>query len=389
VKEITIHDDREGFLSGDGEMAFGVTIWRCPGWMPLPCPVNEQVPYGRIAGTGKEFTARTGDVVVLNKVVPGVGDSMIGEDTSPAIGFAVYDGYHHLIRFEMSESDGGSSSTEQMGAVLHVLGTDEHGLGLGTHMTRSVREDGTSAGDYTITYEIRRAPLPDIRPVNIQVDDRQGAALKRVCMAVQNAEVTPAGPFEVALRVNNVVPSGGRYSVGGLAGGESTWACVEAALPAGQHLLTAVVDERDGMTEFNERNNLYEQTYVSSATAKPAVPDQADLVLSAIRVNGQEPNGQSDCQKGKNDVAVLVKNGGAAGAEAFAVRLVVNGEDDEAKVKQVAELAAGEEREVRFDDVRLKKGGQQLFATADPQQAVDESTETNNEKAVAATCADD
>jgi subtilase family serine protease len=321
-----------------------------------------------------DFGASTGDTKTFVREMPG------------GTGLAVVPGQYYVVRFYMFEEDG-SFDGEEMGEVFHVIDTFEHGLGVGTHTARSLRADGKSAGDYTVTYEIRKVVLPDILPTAMQVDDRQGALEKRVCMAVQNAELVAAGPFVVDLRVDGAVPPGGRYNVGGLAGGESTWACVEAALPAGQHVLTAVVDDRGGMTEFNEANNVYEQTYVASAA--PTAPDRADLTLSAIRVNGQEPNGQDVCKKGKNDLAVTVKNDGAADAGAFAVRLVIDGDDDEARVKQVADLAAGQEREVRFDDVRLKKGGRQLSATADAQQAVDETSETNNARTVSVTCEDD
>ena len=39
---------------------------------------------------------------------------------------------------------------------------EEHGWGIGTFTVRS-HHDGGSNGDYELTYEIRRTPLPDLR----------------------------------------------------------------------------------------------------------------------------------------------------------------------------------------------------------------------------------
>jgi hypothetical protein len=49
--------------------------------------------------------------------------------------------------------------------------------------------------------------------------------------------------------------------------------------------------------------------------------------VSAIRINSQTPDGKNDCETGKNDVAVLVKNGGGTSAGSFAVQLAVDGSD--------------------------------------------------------------
>ena len=51
-------------------------------------------------------------------------------------------------------------------------------------------------------------------------------------------------------------------------------------------------------------------------------------------------------------------------------------------------LEAGKEREVRFDDVRLKKGERTLTALVDAKGAVAESNEDNNELKVTARCAE-
>ena len=87
-------------------------------------------------------------------------------------------------------------------------------------------------------------------------------------------------------------------------------------------------------------------------------------------------------------VTVTIKNDGAAKAGDFAVRLTVDGDDGQAKEKQVGALEAGQEREVRFDDVRLKQGERKLTAIVDAEAAISESDENNNERTVTARCKD-
>ena len=101
------------------------------------------------------------------------------------------------------------------------------------------------------------------------------------------------------------------------------------------------------------------------------------------------PDGKDDCKEGRNDVTVLVKNEGAASADGFAVRLLVDDDQAEAEEKTVSGLDAGKEQEVRFDDVRLRKGERTLTVATDAKNAVSESKEDNNERKVTATCKED
>jgi subtilase family serine protease len=228
----------------------------------------------------------------------------------------------------------------------------------------------------------------------MKVHELPGTTRELACMPVANRGELDAGPFDVVLTIGGVIQPSGRASVASLAAGESRELCVETDLPeTGQHTIGMVIDETRAVTELVEMNNVYPHLYIAPDAPKDVSPkpaaSRADLTVTAIRVNGKEPNGQVECKKGKNDLAVAVKNAGTADAGEFALRLVVDGDDDETMVKQVAELAAGQEREVRFDNVRLKPGGRQLTATADATQAVAESNENNNEKSVSVTCEDD
>jgi hypothetical protein len=418
IKEVYIHNDRDdGTLisTGDGELRLYAGIWHCNQGFAPPCfNENWEVPQyprgpeivtqfmqdgslkgaaGPIARAMKEFTAGTGETYSLDdRVFPQDGDGMWGGNTSPELGFAVYTGEKYVLQFQMHEDDSAASGLDFLGYVLHFIDTQDYGLGLGTHTVRSTADRGARVGDFSVTYEIRATPLPDLKALyQIDVHDLPGGAEQRVCMVAQNDALVPAGPFEVALRVDGVVPPDGRATAPGLGPRSNYEACVETALPtSGQHVLAAAVDEPRAVTEFNETNNAYEQAYTPAPAPTPTPSQaQADLTVSAIRIDGHVPDGKDDCEEGKNDVDILFKNAGAAKAGAFAVRLVVDGDDDEAKERSVDGLEAGQEREVRFDDVRLRKGERTLTAVADPQNGITESKDDNNELTVTARCKDD
>jgi subtilase family serine protease len=168
------------------------------------------------------------------------------------------------------------------------------------------------------------------------------------------------------------------------------------------------IDEARAIPEMDELNNVGVHTVeaVAAAAAETAsgvpgaVPSpepnrsvaqarqsgaQPDLSVYAIKVNGQAPDGKNDCNVGKNDVIVVVKNGGTGEAGSFTTRLIVDGDETDATVDNVR---AGEEREVRFENVQLKKGERTLKAIADAERTIDETREENNDFKVSARCTD-
>jgi hypothetical protein len=391
VKQIEILDDREGWLSGKGDMYLRIMIRRCKDGAP-PCE-----PSVRVSFFDKHFAASTGDVVALDLVVPGEGSETIlpdGEGVTSELGFPVLAGEQYAVYIMMLESDRGViDGDDVMGQVVHVLGTGDQGLGIGTHVGRATGADSNHIGDFIVTYEIRRVPLPDLRPVRIQVHDLPGSDRKRACMPVQNVGLGEAGPHEVALRVDGVVPPGGRAIATGPGPGTAHEVCVEAVLPtSGQHTLAAVVDEPRALVEYDETNNVHEQRYQTTGpTPAPPTPKpstaQPDLTVDAITVNGRVSDGKDDCKDGKNTVTVVVKNGGKADAGEHGLVLAVDGSN--VAKETVSDLKAGQEQDVRIDGVRLKKGQHTLTATVDSEKAVAESDEGNNALKVTASCKDD
>ena len=401
MHSVKIFDDRDGRFAGDGEFYFWYTLVCAQ--LTDRCLGNEEV---FLDGYEKRFSAGSGETYALNQAVPVDGSPTNGYQATSDTGYPLYPGHNYRLRWGMEENDS-ITDREQMGDFRHHMTADTN-WGIGTFTTRSARADG-SPGDFELTYEVRPVPMPDLRPVNIKIQDIPGGPKQRVCVAVQNIGPVAANPFGVVLRVNGDVPFGAQGSSPGLTSGNATDVCIETELPAGgPHKIEAYVDPGQAIIEYNEANNAYEQSYTGSGPAPAPSPEpgpilitsqgkgkddgqgeaqtqsKVDLTVSGIKVNGQVPDGKNDCKDGKNAATIVVKNTGSAKASAFTVRLAVDG--GEAIEETVDGLDAGKEREVKLDDVRLKKGAQKLIATADSKAAIAESNEENNERTVTAAC---
>jgi hypothetical protein len=413
VRNIEVIDDREGALSGFGEIDFSASIWICNELEFPECQIdNGHVKHGTLmASIDRRINAYSGDVVSVESAVPGDGYVMPGSQVSQRLGFPLFEGHKYVVMFHAVEFDGGWSGNEDMGAWYQRLDINDllslGGTGIGTHTERSLRADGIHSGDFRITYEVRVAPTPDLGINNIRVLDLPGSAKKLFCMQVLNVGGETAGPFQAALYDEQTLVPGGVAQAGRLAAQEGGELCVEAALGPGRHHLKAVADLNNTVDELDESNNSYEQVYdlplapgappaVPAASPVPASKESvtlpapgaalADLGVGAIKVNGQVPDGKDDCKDGKNVVTVVVKNEGAADAEKLTVRLVVDGVEDPALEKSANGIKAGQEQEVRFEDVRLRKGERKLTASVDARGAVSESNETHKGRTVTADC---
>jgi hypothetical protein len=425
IKRIIVHDDMD-WGDGDVDISYQVrTSTEHCDWKKPDC--------GRLVveGAAPEFSATDGSVEHLDRSVPAEGDSLADSTVSPELGIPIRAGQSYGLAITGLEDD--EYEDDVMGILVTDI-TDQDGkirFGTRTERGNSRCEHGfanTFCGTndlaaFSVEYEIREAPLPDLRPIDIKVTDLPGSPKKRVCIAVQNAGIRDAGTFEVALKVDDVVMPDGRAASGGLASGDAADLCVETALPAGEpHRLSAVVDEARIVSESNETNNVYVQPNAAfsysatgpfigagpattsgqgslsadptrSPTVTPSTPTPKpgaalpDLTVSAIKVNVRVPDGKDDCKDGKNTVIVVVKNGGKADAGKHILVLAVDGNN--VAEEAVSGLKAGQEQEVRIDGVRLKKGQHTLSAALDPEKAVAESDEGNNTLKVTASCKDD
>ena len=371
-----------------------------------------------------DFEASNQSVTVVDRTLPQYGDTYPEPAVNSALGIPIRVGYAYELIVEGRELD--MFTDDSFGTVRAWIADTDGKVKLGPALGRSrvscahspfVDKDyceDNSPGAYTVEYEIVPASLPDLHPASIKQYPLLGTPRTLVCTTVKNEGIAGAGPFELSLKVNGAEPAGGRTQAGKLDSGAEGDLCVEVVLPtAGTHELTATVDVTGNQYEYNEANNVYRQSYTpaggttntgsqsapngdagapdpkpapSSSPSSTPAPKQArsDLTVGTLKVNGQVTDGKDDCKDGKNAVAVIVKNGGEGKAGTFSVRLLSDG--DEVGEKSVDGLEAGKEREVRFDDVRLKAGSHELVVTLDPTNAVAESDDENNRRTVSVRC---
>jgi hypothetical protein len=437
INRIIVHDDMDW---GKGEISISARV-RTNGER---CMLYTKVECGRMLAetTVPQFSATDNQSVLIDRLVPAAGDSTADTSVGPEIGIPFQPGQWYGLVFRGYEID--PAADDSLGVLsTHITGEDGQ-IQYGTRTERGFNRcestpilpdfcpNGVS-GAFSVEYEIRPAPLPDLHPTAFRVaDEGPGDRDELVCFTVQNQGPTPSVPFRVTIGIEGALPPVKDIGASELAAGETREQCTGLRLPdSGSHQLSLIADSGDAVVETNERNNGYEQIVVRAPVASPGpvvgtgtasadsgtgsepvppvinvAPDtstppatkpspepvanqtsgQADLTVSAIRVRGQVPDGKDDCKDGKNDVAVVVKNGGLGQAGSFVVRLTVDG--DEAAEQSVNGLDAGQEREVRFDGVRLKKGEHKLAATLDPKNTVVESKEDNNQRQVTARCQD-
>lgn len=396
IRNITIHNDQD-WGKGDISIRTRISTGR-PGCNPGGCTRM------LVDSTFPEFEASDGDVVQFDRFIPAFGDTVFNNETSPEIGFPVDldNGYDILITG--TEID--TVDDDFLGTLSVKLLDPSNQIRFGVFTERSIglckRSGGNPCasnipGSFSVEYEIRSAPLPDLRPVDIKVLNVAGSTDRQVCTTVQNAGVGDVSAFQITIQADGVTPTGGRYAAGRVASGQAAEMCAQMELPAasGPHELVAMLDEPRAIPESVETNNRYVESIAiartedSQPTPTPAPPaDQADLVVSTIKVNGKTPDGSEDCKDGKSGISAIVRNSGVRDADTFLVRLVVDGNQGEAVERSVGGLKDGKEQEVRFGDVRLKKGDHALVVTVDQKNGVTESNEGNNMLDITASCSD-
>jgi len=417
ITRIIVHDD---FDWGDAEVAINFQVATKPLFGACPKDGDDtECATPLVQGGVPEFTPQN-HAKQLDRVVPSYLDTIPdGSDATSAFGIPIRPRQSYTLIVKGFERD--PIEDDILGVLRFQLDDNNNHVRFGTHKERATgacekypiaRDDcwAQAKGAFTVEFEVRPAPLPDLETVGITVLDLPGSPTKLVCPTIKNSGLADAGAFEMTLHIDGAAAPAGKMTAGRLGTGEQGELCVEAALPkAGEHQLLVEVDRAEAQIEFNERNNSYSQAYVAGpATGAQAGPGTgsasgngepgpantpsptpvptgaADLSTGALRVNGQAPDGKEDCKDGKNAVSLVVKNGGKAGAEGFVVRLAVDG--NQAGEASVEAIEAGKEREVRFGDVKLKTGEHQLSATVDAKGEVAEANEENNVVTVTVRC---
>jgi hypothetical protein len=138
--------------------------------------------------------------------------------------------------------------------------------------------------------------------------------------------------------------------------------CVLPQLRAGEHALSFTIDEARQVPEMNELNNEYHSKFTfcgpgsqGATSPRTVVADrggtvtepqggssQPDLLVSALCVKGKSPSGNNDCDPGKNDVTVVVKNQSDGPAGSLRIALTIpDGQPENNLVQPLTGLVAG------------------------------------------------
>jgi len=222
------------------------------------------------------FSASDREAQLVGRLLPSTGDTLHGDVVVDAgrghIPVAAQTAYgFELSGVEVEDYLG----DDVMGWTVFPL-TLEANWEVGVHTLRGLRHptavevalgDGllSMPAHYSVEIEIRRAPLPDLVAVSLDLrrsDDGHTAA----CMTAGNTGPRPSGAFDMSLRVDGAAISGGTARWPGLDVGETHEFCVAEGLPLGQHLLTFDVDLERTVAEMDESNNhLDRQVTITSA----------------------------------------------------------------------------------------------------------------------------
>jgi hypothetical protein len=272
-----------------------------------------------------------------------------------------------------------------------------NGWRIGTHSNiRAYLDPAKRPGDFDLTFEIRRTPLPDLRPTSIDILPNPGGG-ENACVGGENAGQQDTGPWQVTIRIDDQDVPNGVQSAGRLPVGVTGKLCLPVTSPRGSHTLSAVADEQRAIAEMDEYNNTFSSQVVRLAgdgpIGQPEVgpsrvstdTSRPDLTVATVRV-ARNADGNGSCVgDSSNYVHTQVKNGGQVAAGAFAVRLAVNGNLKLEKAL-VAGLAAGAALDVKPPTDDLNDGSQEVKVLSDGDSEVSESDETNNSREVTATC---
>lgn len=405
IKSIRILDDRD--LIGSGEMSLVAGLGKCVQFQAYPCSA---IP---LVLDAYDFNAGSGDTVPFGRVLPLSGDTIDERSVSVETGVAVYAGEHYMLWFDMGENDPTAVKVagcslyaitatladtctigDTMGTVVGYL-DEEHGWALGSYTVRSLvqrnprrGEDVTRPGDYEISFEVRRTPLPDLRPTSIDVLSNPGGG-ESVCLGVENIGQKDSGPFEMTFRLDGAEVPGGKVAGGALPVGQSGKLCLPASVPHGVHTLAVTVDEARSLPEMDEWNNVFERQIVRTAgsDASSGLPDGPgvvkppdplpDLVVGALRA-AVNADGSGACRgDGPNYLLAEVKNVGEGSSGEFALRFAVNGSLKQERV-YIQGLAANGAIQAAIPTDDLNAGSQQVRVIADGDSQVTELDEANN-----------
>jgi hypothetical protein len=275
INRIIIHDDMDW---GKGEFRFDVGVRA----NSERCALFSRTACGQplVVATLPQYSGSDGANLVVDRIVPAAGDTAADAAVGPEIGMPVRPG--QWLGFSIRGVEQDPSSDDFMG-VLAAHITDEDGQiqfgtrterALGRCEERPILADFCPAGvsgAFSVEYEIRPAPLPDLRPTAFRVAEiGPGDRDDHVCFTVENRGLAASEPFRVKIVVEADEPRTTDIGAFGLAAGETREQCTSLRLPeSGNPTMTFDVDQDRVIAEMDERNNHHEETLALGTTVDP------------------------------------------------------------------------------------------------------------------------
>jgi hypothetical protein len=415
VNRVHIFDDRDWL--GSGEFTLHAAVIECTSPEPhleLPCTGSRVV-----AGRMLRFSADSGDDVRLDTLIAAPRASAADSNSSDSenLTFNVTSGKQYAVAFLALEGDGGGleifvdfdTFNPYLLPDFEYLGTARMLIEEGNNWrigAQSLLGDKGAGADFFVDFEIRRPALPDLVPHHViprQLDDGQYV----ICASVLNRGESASVPFSMRYTWGQY---GGDTTMSGLSPSQVGDHCFlpDATFGTSEITVRVIVNPANvfpgpRVSESDFGNNELEVTIpafptspgqaqstaaTQGAVASPSSAggrNQVDLVILSVLVKDGDADG-NDCDPGKNDVTLRVKNDGAGAATSVIVRLDVGDDDTE---KSVPGLDGGKEHDVKFEDIQFKKGQNRVTVTIDAKKTVTESDENNNERQLTVNCRED
>lgn len=388
IKNVYIRDDNDW---GAGEIRIHAWVQRCStitaSNVGPPVCANERII---VYTPPSSFSADSGDTVTLNRTIPKAGDAFQGSPDVVGESFSVYGDSSYMVSVSGLEMDS-VTANESLGKATLLL-RKESNWEIGSHSLPAwgaYYDGGTrrEMGDFTVNFEIRKAPLSDLAATQFRVVRIEGTDRQVICMGITNLGELDAASVPVVLRIGSPTPMVGRFNFPGLTAGEWRERCEFIPdIPPGDHPTSFTIDDERRIPEMNEDNNAYQSRFSfgspPQAPAPATGPKDVDLAARGIAVQASN-SGSPGCFAGRNTVNVLVKNEGQAAAPAFRVKLEADGDDYE---QSVAGLDGGKEITTTFANIDLKKGMRTFKVKVDARNAVEESDDGDNELKITMNC---
>ncbi len=164
----------------------------------------------------------------------------------------IFPGQNVRVQFAGTEDDGGWFDTDDYLGIVRQTFAPSNSWGIGDHTQRS------TTGNYSVTYTIRNAPLPDLAVTEIGEGSNEGLQAdipSRLCVRYRNLGTQAAGPFVIQILVDDQVRHTAERPHLPSSGVDVGWTCADLTVSGGNHKVAAILDTKFEVDEFDETNN--------------------------------------------------------------------------------------------------------------------------------------